>query len=154
MRRALIGIALGFGLLVGDSASAIVITSGEAALLGHGGPPPQTIRLESNGWSSQPLSLSGTQLLSVDRFPFDRFGQRSFDWTGATHWRTPARLREIAARLFPRALPRHREFPLLDGPLFHPRLPARLIDPIPEPGTGLLFGAGLLWLGLARRARR
>lgn len=152
MQRPLFLLALGLGLLFAGSASAIVITSSEAVLLGHGGTHPQTITLESKG-STQQL-LAGTQLLRVDRYSSERFGRRSFAWAGATNRGTRGRLRELAARLFRHRLPEHLERPMLDGPLYHPRRPARPIDAIPEPGTAMLFGAGLVGMGLWRRRRR
>lgn len=148
MRRYLLGSIFSIALLMANSASATGI------LGGHGEP-------------SRPDGRPGIiGLFFGDHAPPQEFEHRPFplpfelpgfsppfDWPRLSEWRENHSLEDL--------LPWQEGFPLFGHlPLDSFRKACNYEDhatsnsPVPEPTTALMFGAGLLGLGLARRRQR
>jgi hypothetical protein len=140
MRRLLLGFVFSIALFAAGTASALVITSGEAPLLGHEGRSDSIVMSFSESVVRPEIQLGPFQFLM--ELPHIR---PPFEWPD-TEW-----LHELDT--WKGKFPFFSHFPLDLFRDWHERREDRSGDPVPEPSTALLFGAGLLGLGLVGRRR-
>jgi len=142
MQRLLLGFVFGFVLLAAGAASALVITSGKTPLLHHEGRPDNIV--VGFGGSVQPPEIQLLPWLHPTELPRVR---PPFEW--------PRFARQSEPDSWKGKFPFFSHFPLSRLIELHrQRHDDSAGSPVPEPTTALLFGAGLLGLGLIRRRGR
>lgn len=142
MQRLLLGFAFSIALLVAGGASALVAPHGEVPALGHEGRPGSVVI----GWDERVVPPD------IQLMPFPHP-------TGMDHGRPPFEWPELGwereSRSWKGKFPFFSHVPFGSfGDLPHHPHGGSLGSPIPEPTTALLFGGGLLGLGLMRRRQR
>ena len=146
MRRFLFGFVFSMALFMAGTASALIMTSGEVPVNGH------------KFWNGQ-IHQNFGELVATDiqldplRRTVPSFGRTDFHWLSSPpfEWPDTEWLRELDA--WKGEFPFLANFPLDCFGDWHERIEDRLGDPVPEPSTALLFGAGMLGLGLVGRRR-
>jgi hypothetical protein len=140
MRRLLLGFVFSIALLAAGTASALVMTSGETPLLGHEGRPDSITMSFPESVVRPEIQLGPFQFLLA--LPPIR---PPFEWPDTEWWH------ELDT--WKGKFPFFSHFPLDLFGDWHEQREDRSGNPVPEPSTALLFGAGLLGLGLVGRRR-